>query len=76
MIQPVSFTGKKVSINSRAFYDKHPDLMPRNLYLYSGKTVSRKEIDEGIENVGAPLHVRVINWFKNKINNLFNRDNK
>lgn len=76
MIQPVSFAGKKVSLNSREFYDKHPDLMPSDLYLYLGRIVSRKEIDKGIENIGAPFHVRARNWFKNKINNLFNRDNK
>lgn len=34
--------------NSPQFYAKHPDLMSRNVYLASGRTISRKEVDNYI----------------------------
>ncbi len=35
----------KISMNSKKFYDKHPDLMPRNLYLYLGHVKSEEQIE-------------------------------
>ncbi len=41
----------KISLNSRNFYDKHPDLMPRDIYLYLGRVKSKEQIDNEFNKV-------------------------
>lgn len=41
----------KISMNSRKFYDGHPDLMPRDLYLYLGRVKSGVQIEEEFNKV-------------------------
>lgn len=41
----------KISLNSRKFYDKHPDLMPRDIYLYLGRVKSKEQIDNEFNKV-------------------------
>ena len=41
----------KISSNSRNFYDKHPDLMPRDIYLYLGRIKSKEQIDNEFNKV-------------------------
>lgn len=77
MIQPVSFSGKKIDINGREFYDKHPDLAPRNVYLYLGRVITREEIDKKMDGLfREPFIKRVKNWFTDKIGKLFKKDKK
>ncbi len=51
--------------NSPEFYAKHPDLMPRDIYLASGRTISRKEIDNYISKNFKPS-------FKDRLKKIFN----
>lgn len=78
MVQPVSFCGgkTKIKVNSREFYDKHPDLAPRNVYLYLGRVKSAEEIDKYMKKFDEPFYVRAKNWVINKVKNIFNRDKK
>ncbi|MCM1265666.1 MAG: hypothetical protein NC200_05650 [Candidatus Gastranaerophilales bacterium] len=76
MIAPVNFASKKININSRKFYDEHPNLAPRNIYLYLDRTTDIKEVNKTIENIGEPAWKRTKNWFQNKIGKLFSRDKK
>lgn len=77
MIQPVSFSGKKVNYNTREFYDKHPDLAPRNVHLYLGRVITREDMDKQFNKMfPEPFIKRAKNWFTNKINKLFKRDKK
>lgn len=41
----------KIPLSSRNFYNKHPDLMPRNIYLYLGRIKSKEQIDNEINKV-------------------------
>lgn len=41
----------KISLNSKKFYDNHPDLMPRNLYLYLGRVKSAEQIEDEFNKV-------------------------
>lgn len=41
----------KISLNSRNFYDKHSDLMPRDIYLYLGRVKSKEQIDNEFNKV-------------------------
>ncbi len=77
MIEPVGFTGRQhIDLNSQKFYKSHPDLVPRNVYLAMGRVVNQKEVNRKIENFGEPFWVRAKNWFKYKIEDIFNRDKK
>lgn len=60
----------KININSREFYDKHPDLAPRNIYLYYGRVITKKDIDRSVENFGEPFWIRAKNWLKYKIEDI------
>ena len=73
MISLVSFTGvkSKTNFNSKKFYNEHPDLAPRNIYLSMGRTIDTKKVNRTIENFGEPFWVRAKNWFKYKIEDIF-----
>lgn len=74
MVKPIGLFNKihkKVDLNSKEFYNKHPDLAPRNVYLSMNRTIGRDEINRTIENIGEPLHVRIINQCKDKIKKIF-----
>lgn len=73
MISMVSFTGvkSKINLNSKKFYNEHPDLAPRNIYLLLGRTIDTKKVNRTIENFGEPFWLRAKNWFKYKIEDIF-----
>lgn len=56
--------------NTRQFYDKHPDLMPRdNLLLYLGRVISKEEIDKQFNKTFKPTFFqKAKNWLKNTFN--------
>ncbi len=57
---------RKLNVNTREFYDKHPDLMPRNIYLYLGRVVTREEIDKKFNQAfKVPFTTKVKFWLKN-----------
>lgn len=60
----------KPNFNNKAFYDSHPDLMPRNnMLLYLGRVISREEINKQFNKTFKPnLWERTKNWFKNMFN--------
>lgn len=51
----------------------HPDLIPRNVYLAMNRVTNQKEVDRAIGNFGEPFWVRAKNWFKYKIEDIFQR---
>ncbi len=53
--------------NSREFYDKHPDLVPRNIYLALGRVITREEIDKELAKVTKEPFLKQVNNFINKI---------
>lgn len=78
MIGPVKLfnlkkASRKIDINNRNFYDKHPDLAPRNIYLYLGRTLDIEKVNRTIENFDEPLSIRIKNWCKQKIKNIFKK---
>lgn len=53
--------------NSLEFYKKHPDLAPRNVYLYLGRVVSKEEVEKKIDKLTRPsMYERLKNLFKIK----------
>lgn len=44
----------KISMSSREFYDRHPDLMPRDLYLYLGHVKSGEQIEDEFNKAFKP----------------------
>lgn len=53
--------------NSREFYDKHPDMAPRNVYLYLGRVTAREEIDREFERITKEPFLKRVKNFINKI---------
>lgn len=67
----------KINVNCREFYEKHPDLAPRNVYLYLGRVITKEDADKKFAKIfKEPFITRAKNWFQNKIGKLFNRDTK
>ena len=59
----------KINPNSQDFYKKHPDLAPRNVYLYLGRTMDLKTIKKYINNIGKEtIWEKMGNWFSNLFN--------
>ena len=59
----------KINPNSQEFYKKHPDLAPRNVYLYLGRTLDFKSVKKYINNIGEEtLFEKISNWFSNLFN--------
>ncbi|MBO5737891.1 hypothetical protein J6R97_00970 [bacterium] len=59
----------KINPNSREFYKKHPDLAPRNVYLYMGRTLDLKTVHKYLDNIGKEsIFERIKNWFSNLFN--------
>ena len=56
--------------NSKKFYQKRPDLAPRNIYLREGRVVKMEEVKKTIDNFGATPFEKICNWFKSKYNDL------
>ena len=56
----------KINPNSPEFYKKYPDLAPRNVYLYLGRTLDLKSVKKYINNIGEEtLFEKISNWFLN-----------
>ena len=52
---------KRLDFNNKAFYDSHPDLMPRNnLLLYLERVITKEELDKTFNK--TPIFL-----FQNKI---------
>ena len=51
--RPMSIINKKPKgyYNSPEFYAKHPDLMPRDIYLASGRVVTKEEIEKNFNKM-------------------------
>lgn len=73
MISAINFTAKNHKIRGKEFYNKHPDLAPRNVYLAMGRVINQKDVNRKIENFGEPLMVRAKNWIKYKIEDMFSK---
>lgn len=59
----------KINPNSREFYRKHPDLAPRNVYLYMGRTLDFKSVQKYLDNIGKEsIFEKIKNWFSNLFN--------
>ena len=56
----------KINPNSQEFYKKYPDLAPRNVYLYMGRTLDLKSVKKYINNIGKET-------FFEKISNCFSK---
>lgn len=66
-------TNKTDYYNSQEFYNRRPDLAPRNIYLSMGRVIDKKTIDRNIGNFGEPFWVRVKNLLKYKVEDIFKR---
>ncbi len=68
MVKPIGCSIKnKIKLDTKKFYNEHPDLAPRNIYLAMDRVIDKKQIDRTIENFGEPFWVRAKNWLKYKI---------
>ena len=69
--------GKKVAnnyYNSREFYKRRPDLVPRNEYLCEGRVITRKEADKYFAQITRKTFRERAGEFINKIISLFKSD--
>lgn len=41
----------KIKFDSKQFYQHHPDLAPRNVYLANGRVIKKEEIDKVINKI-------------------------
>ena len=58
-----------ISPNSQEFYKKHPDLAPRNVYLYMGRTMDLKTVKKYLNKIGKEsIYEKIGNWFSNIFN--------
>lgn len=64
--QNKSHSKYRIDINSPKFYKKHPDLMPRNVYLATGRILPKEKIDKYLDK-----HFKLS--LKEKCQILFNR---
>ena len=56
----------KINPNTQDFYKKYPDLAPRNVYLYLGRTLDLKSVKKYLNNIGEEtLFEKISNWFSN-----------
>ena len=59
----------RINPNSQEFYKKHPDLAPRNVYLYMGRILDLKTVKKYINNIGKEsIFEKIENWFSNLFN--------
>lgn len=60
----------KIGFKNQSFYKKHLDLTPRNVYLASGRVMSKKEVDKTLNRIA-----REASWdsFKNSIKEFFGK---
>ena len=59
----------KINPNSQEFYKKYPDLAPRDVYLYMGRTLDLKSVKKYINNIGKEnFFEKISNWFSNLFN--------
>ena len=59
----------KINPNSQEFYKKYPDLAPRNVYLYMGRTLDFKSVQKYLDNIGKEsIFEKIKNWFSNLFN--------
>lgn len=62
------------NINSPEFYKNHPDLAPRNVYLATGRVISREEIDAKFDRLfKLTLKDKATIWFNNLKDNLIKK---
>ena len=65
----VKISKTKINPNTQEFYKKHPDLAPRNVYLYMGRTLDLKAVEKYINNIGnESVFEKIGNWFSNLFN--------
>lgn len=41
----------KLDVNSEKFYQQHPDLAPRNVYIATGRLINKETIDKYLDNI-------------------------
>ena len=59
----------KMNPNTQDFFQKYPDLAPRNVYLYMGRTLDLKTVKKYINNIGKEnIFEKIGNWFSNSFN--------
>ena len=59
----------RINPNGQEFYKKHPDLAPRNVYLYMGRILDLKTVKKYINNIGKEsIFEKIENWFSNLFN--------
>ena len=61
----------KINPNTQEFYQKYPDLAPRNVYLYMGRTLDLKTVKKYINNIGKET---VFEKIGKRFSNLFNKN--
>ena len=67
-MRPKQFRSR-VDLNSYNFYAQHPDLAPRNVYLYLGRTLDFKSVQKYLDNIGKEsIFEKIKNWFSNLFN--------
>ncbi|MBR2429894.1 hypothetical protein IKB17_00320 [bacterium] len=67
-MRPKKFKSK-IDPNSQKFYAQHPDLAPRNVYLYLGRVIDLKTVEKYIANLGKEsIWDKIGNWFSNFFN--------
>ena len=66
---------KRLDFNNKAFYNSHPDLMPRNnLLLYLERVITKEELDKKFNKTFKPnILQQTKNWLKNSFKNIFNQ---
>lgn len=59
--------------NSKEFYQKHPDLAPRNIYLYEGRVLKMEDVRKYLDKMtGESFGEKCSRWFSN-LKNIFTK---
>ena len=64
----------RIDLNRKEFYDKHPDLAPRNVYLSTGRVLKMGEVRDYINNIGEPWYKKLYNRLSKGIKSLISKN--
>ena len=65
-----------IDVNSPKFYEKHPDLTPRNVYLETGRVLPKEKIDKYLDKHFKPSLKEKLQMILNRLKNFITGCNK
>ena len=66
---------ERIDYGNSEFYREHPDLMPRNIYLATGRVITKEQIDDYFEKNFRLTFSQKCKKFLNKIIDKFKQNN-